>query len=75
LRAELFGADQMAGHGKVLAEAHSPAPGRAVPDGLLARLDDNERTLIEVCKLLTGAVAGNRRIVPRRASGCSTTSI
>ncbi len=64
MRAELFGADQMAGHGKVLAEAHSPAPGRAVPDGLLARLDDNERTLIEVCKLLTGAVAGNRRIAP-----------
>jgi cyclic beta-1,2-glucan synthetase len=37
---------------------------QARADGLLARLDDNERTLIEVCKLLTGAVAGNRRITP-----------
>ena len=32
LRAELFGADQMALHGKVLADSHCLALGRVVPD-------------------------------------------
>ena len=64
LRAELFGADQMALHGKVLADSHCLALGRVVPDRLLARLDDNETTLFDTCKLLTSAVADNRRIVP-----------
>ena len=64
LRAELFSVEQMAQHGRVLAEAHRLADGRARPDGLLARLDDNEHTLLEVCRLLTCAVADKQRVVP-----------
>jgi cyclic beta-1,2-glucan synthetase len=63
LRSELFGADQMEQHGRNLALAHKLAPGRA-PDQLLARLAENEVTLVEVCDLLTAAVAANRRISP-----------
>lgn len=64
LRAELFSADQMALHGNALAGAHTLARGPFVPDRLLARLADNERTLFDVCRLLTEAVADNRRIAP-----------
>ena len=64
LRAELFSAEQMALHGKVLADSHFLAHGRVLPDRLLARLDDNERTLFEASTLLTNAVAGARRIAP-----------
>ena len=39
------------------------APGR-VADQLLPRLAENERILVEVCDLLTAAVAANRRIAP-----------
>ncbi len=63
LRAELFSAVQMEQHGKSLATAHQLTPGQ-VPDQLLARLTENERTLIEVCALLMAAVAANRRITP-----------
>ncbi|MGB5147576.1 MAG: cyclic beta 1-2 glucan synthetase, partial [Porticoccaceae bacterium] len=63
LRAELFSADQMALHGKALAAAHRVAPGRA-PDRLLDRLAANESALIEVCNLLTTAVAQGRQITP-----------
>ena len=63
LRAELFSADQMELHGKSLAASHQLAQRRA-PDQLLARLADNERALVEVCALLTGAVAEKRRTVP-----------
>ena len=64
LRAELFSADQMARHGKVLAETHVLATSRLAPARLLARLDDNERVLVDVCRQLSGAVADNRRIAP-----------
>ncbi|MGD9983882.1 MAG: glucoamylase family protein [Porticoccaceae bacterium] len=63
LRAELFSADQMVLHGKALAAAHRVAPGRA-PDRLLDRLAANESALIEVCNLLTTAVAQGRQITP-----------
>ncbi|MDY0036259.1 MAG: hypothetical protein RBS05_10155, partial [Zoogloea oleivorans] len=63
LRSELFSADQMAMHGKVLAASHTLAPERG-PDLLLARLAENESILVDVCKLLTRAVADSRRIVP-----------
>ncbi|WP_308418565.1 GH36-type glycosyl hydrolase domain-containing protein [Chitinimonas arctica] len=63
LRSELFSADQMAQHGKALAASHLLAPGGA-PDRLLARLAANETTLIDVCTLLTAAVASKRRISP-----------
>jgi cyclic beta-1,2-glucan synthetase len=63
LRAELFSADQMAQHGAVLAASHVLAHGQA-PDQLLARLAENGSILVDVCKLLTRAVADSRRIVP-----------
>lgn len=63
LRAELFSADQMALHGRVLASAHALAPGRA-PDRLLERLAGNESALVGVCKLLTAEAAQGHRIAP-----------
>jgi cellobiose phosphorylase len=63
LRSELLSADQMKQHGRSLAGAHELAR-RWAPDRLLARLADNERILIEACKLLTEALAADRRIVP-----------
>ena len=63
LRAELLSADQMKQHGRSLAGSHELAR-RWAPDRLLARLADNERSLIEACKLLTAALAADRRIVP-----------
>ncbi|MGB5063616.1 MAG: glucoamylase family protein, partial [Candidatus Competibacter sp.] len=63
LRAELFSAVQMEQHGKNLATSHQLTPGQ-VPDSLLARLTENERTLIDVCALLVTAVTATRRIAP-----------
>jgi cellobiose phosphorylase len=63
LRSELFSADQMALHGKVLAASHRLAAGRA-PDQLLPRLAENENALVEVSRRLTEAAAEKRRIVP-----------
>jgi cyclic beta-1,2-glucan synthetase len=63
LRAELFSDDQMKQHGRILAASHELAL-RWAPDRLLARLSDNERVLIETCRLLTQALAVERRIVP-----------
>ena len=63
LRSELFSAEQMEQHGKVLARSHKLAEGRA-PDQLLARLAANEVILAGVCKALTTAVTRNRRISP-----------
>ena len=63
LRSELFSADQMEQHGKVLAASHQLTVGRA-PDMLLARLAANEKTLVEVCQLLTAVVSEKRRISP-----------
>ena len=63
LRAELFSADQMEQHGKVLAGVHRVSVGRA-PDHLLARLSENETALLHCCKAITGAVKANRRISP-----------
>ncbi len=63
LRAELFSAVQMEQHGKRLATSHQLTP-RPGPDPLLARLTENERTLIDVCALLVAAVTATRRIAP-----------
>jgi len=63
LRSDLFSADQMEQHGKVLAGAHQLGTGRA-RDRLLARLDENEALLLEVHKLLTLDVKADRRITP-----------
>ena len=63
LRSELFSADQMEQHGKILAGSHKLSLGRT-PDRLLTRLAENESVLIEVRNLLTEAVKANRRITP-----------
>ena len=63
LRAELLSDDQMKQHARVLAASHELAL-RWAPDRLLARLSDNEGVLIETCRLLTEALAADRRIVP-----------
>ena len=63
LRAELLSADQMEQHGRTLAASHELAR-RWAPDRLLARLTENERILIEACRLLTESLAADRRIVP-----------
>ncbi len=63
LRAELFSAVQMEQHGQRLAGSHLLMPGHP-PDRLLARLTENEKILLGVCRLLMGTVAENRRIAP-----------
>ena len=63
LRAELFSAVQMEQHGKVLAASHLLMPGHS-PDRLLARLTENEKILLGVCRLLMDTVAESRRIAP-----------
>ena len=63
LRSELFSADQMEQHGKILAGVHRLKPGRP-RDRLLARLAENERLLLEVHNLLTEDVKTDRRIAP-----------
>ena len=63
LRSQLFSADQMEQHGKVLAESHRLAVGRG-PDRLLARLAANEAVLVDISKRLMTALAKNRRITP-----------
>ena len=63
LRAELFSAEQMARHGKTLAQTHhlSAAPGH---DALLLRLEDNEDKLRSACAQLLDSVGLDRRITP-----------
>jgi hypothetical protein len=63
LRAELFSADQMEQHGKILAGIHQLKSGRP-KDRLLARLAENERLLLYVHNLLTVDVKAERRIAP-----------
>ena len=63
LRSELFSADQMEQHGKILAGSHQLSPGG--PQGrLLKRLAENQAVLIGVRNLLIEAVQANRRITP-----------
>ncbi|HWR03672.1 MAG TPA: glucoamylase family protein, partial [Humidesulfovibrio sp.] len=63
MRSDLFSADQMEQHGKVLAGAHQLGTGRT-RDRLLGRLAENETLLLDVHKLLTLDVKGERRITP-----------
>jgi len=63
LRSELFSADQMEQHGKLLAASHRLARGR-IPDRLLARLAANDDALVAVCNQVTASVAAGRRIAP-----------
>ncbi len=63
LRSELFSADQMEQHGKILAGLHKLSVRRAA-DKLLPRLSENEAILTSVCNLLAETVNANRPITP-----------
>ncbi|MFO7654250.1 MAG: hypothetical protein R6X25_10575, partial [Candidatus Krumholzibacteriia bacterium] len=63
LRAELFSADQMERRGRILAGMHQLTTG-GNRERLLARLNDNEKILLEVHQLLTGDVKADRRVTP-----------
>ncbi|MEO8803173.1 MAG: glucoamylase family protein [Rudaea sp.] len=63
LRAELFSAGQMAGHGQRLARAHVIGKTRE-PDLLLPRLTRNERTIEHAVKLLADALKAEQRVTP-----------
>lgn len=63
LRAELFSALQMEQHGRVLANAHKLSSTYG-PDKLLARLADNEATIIHACTCLTEAIKAGRQVTP-----------
>jgi cyclic beta-1,2-glucan synthetase len=63
LRSELFSANQMEQHGKILAGIHRLKSGRH-QDQLLGRLSENERLLLEVYNLLSNDVKTEQRITP-----------
>ena len=63
LRSELSSVDQLEGHARELAESHELSPS-ASADKLIARLQDNERILVQTYDRVTAAVAANRRISP-----------
>ena len=62
-RSELFSSDQMDRHGKVLAKSHKIRKGFSV-DKLLKRLEDNDRTLLEVRNLLVESLRADKTITP-----------
>ena len=62
-RAELYSAQQMAHHGRTLAQTHVLSKRRG-PDRLLARLSDNARLLRTTAEELTVAVKEGRQITP-----------
>src|SRR5688572_21371689 len=62
-RSELFSFDQMYRHGKVLAKSHKLQKGDSF-DKLLKRLEDNERTLLEVRNLLVESLRADKTITP-----------
>lgn len=63
LRGELFSAQQMAAHGKLLAATHELST-RGGPDRLLARLAENAEVIAQTCDELTAAVKQARQITP-----------
>lgn len=63
LRSELFSADQMELYGGILAASHELSPSRGT-DQLLARLDENERKLFNICSILTEAVTADQLLTP-----------
>ncbi len=63
LRSELFSAEQMEQHGKILASLHV-LDNFDARHRLLNRLDENEQVLIETCGLLTATVKAGSRIAP-----------
>lgn len=63
LRAELFNAEQLKNHARVLATQHRIDPGRG-PNRLLGRLGENEKFLREAYALTSVAEAEGRRVAP-----------
>jgi cyclic beta-1,2-glucan synthetase len=63
LRSELFSADQMEQHGKILAKTHT-SESETKTQNLLKRLAENEDFLFEVHNLLTETVKAKRTITP-----------
>ncbi|MGY1519469.1 GH36-type glycosyl hydrolase domain-containing protein [Luteimonas sp. A482] len=63
LRAQLFSAEQMEVHGRVLAKSHRVRR-KSGPDLLLARLDENQKLLDRACTLLIEAVHAGRTPTP-----------
>ncbi|GGP25958.1 GH36-type glycosyl hydrolase domain-containing protein [Silvimonas amylolytica] len=59
LRAELFSADQMERHGRILAASHRIGAGYQ-QDQLLARLAENEAILVNACRVLTNTTNATR---------------
>ncbi|MCK9279583.1 MAG: hypothetical protein M0P71_03085 [Melioribacteraceae bacterium] len=64
LRAELFNADQMEKHGRIIAKSHVLASERTYNRILLNRLDKNEEFLSEVHNFLNETVKENHLITP-----------
>ncbi len=64
MRSELFSADQMEHHGKILAETHTLTSSIIIEPVLLKRLAENEDFLFEVQELLIEALKAKRAITP-----------
>ena len=64
LRSELFSADQMERHGKILASSHTLGSHHTPDQHLLKRLAENEEFLFEVHNLLTETVKKKHQITP-----------
>ena len=62
-RSELFSSNQMDKHGKVVARSHKLLS-RKGSDKMLKRLDDNEKTLLEVRNLLVESIRSGTTITP-----------
>ncbi len=63
LRSELFSSGQMDNYGEALARSHILLK-RNSPDKLLKRLDDNEKSLLEVRKLLVESIRSGKPVTP-----------
>src|SRR4029079_2827757 len=62
-RSELYSSDQLDRHGKVLAKSHKLQKDHSF-DKLLKRLEDNEKTLLEVRNLLVESIRTDQTITP-----------
>lgn len=63
IRSELYNFDQMETHAGVVARSHKILKGKR-SDKLLKRLDDNEKTLVEVRNLLVESIQSGQPITP-----------
>lgn len=63
IRSELYNFDQMRDHARLVAQAHKIQKGKK-KDKLLKRLDDNQKTLVEVRNLLVEGIQDGQAITP-----------